>query len=117
MRFASPPATGMVYKSPISSNTSDWPSGETSSDIHVPSDVVNSMVRVVTSGSESVRAFLPVSAAADGATDGACSGTGGERTGGRGTQKQVIRFGSPGGGAKLNPQHKRVNPKKPVVTR
>src|SRR5258708_10283487 len=103
MRCAGPPATGMVYKSPISSNTSDWPSGETSSDIHVPSDVVNSMVRVVTSGSESARTFLPVSATADGATDGVCSGTGGKMTASRATKYQGIGCGSGSGAEKIEP--------------
>src|SRR5258708_36834398 len=113
MRFASPPATGMVYKSPISSNTSDWPSGETSSDIHVPSDVVNSMVRVVTSGSESVRAFLPVSAAADGATDGACSGTGGKRTASRAPKNPAMGCGSGGGAEEQKPPNQNREQQKP----
>src|SRR5690242_9233412 len=83
MRFASPPATGIVYRSPINSNTIVCPSGDTSSDIHVPSDVVNSMVRVVASGNESLRTFLPVSATTDEATAGVDCGTDGNRTASR----------------------------------
>src|SRR5260221_14573105 len=46
MRFASPPITGIVYRSPSSSNTIVCPSGDTSSEIQVPSDVVKSTARV-----------------------------------------------------------------------
>src|SRR5215469_4773478 len=52
---------GMVYRSPTSSNTMVLPSGETSGDIQVPSDVVNETVRVVVRGRSPF--FLPVSAA------------------------------------------------------
>src|SRR5437879_2919756 len=55
MRFASPPVTGRVYRSPSSSNTMVCPSGDTSSEIQVPSDVVKSTLRVVFKGSESSR--------------------------------------------------------------
>src|SRR5213075_1508713 len=53
MRVAVPPATGIVYRSPRSSNTMVLPSGETSSDIHVASDVSKLTVRAVFSGKES----------------------------------------------------------------
>src|SRR5207249_11009112 len=55
MRFASPPVGGIVYRSPSSSNTIVCPSGDTSSEIQVPSDVVKSTLRVVFRGSESGR--------------------------------------------------------------
>src|SRR6266576_2154150 len=55
MRFASPPVGGIVYRSPRSSNTIVCPSGDTSSEIQVPSDVVKSTLRVVFRGSESGR--------------------------------------------------------------
>jgi len=42
-----------VYRSPSSSNTIVCPSGDTSSDIQVPSDVVKSTARVGFKGSES----------------------------------------------------------------
>ena len=53
IRVAVPPVTGMVYRSPRSSKTIVLPSGETSSDIHVASDVSKLTVRVVFSGNES----------------------------------------------------------------
>src|SRR5579863_499025 len=37
--FAVPPCMGSVYKCPTRSNTSVFPSGDTSRDIHVPSSV------------------------------------------------------------------------------
>ena len=52
-RVAVPPATGMVYRSPSSSKTIDLPSGDTSSDIQVASDVSKLTVRAICSGSES----------------------------------------------------------------
>src|SRR6059058_4237300 len=55
MRFASPPARGIVYRSPSSSNTIVCPSGDTSSEIQVPSDVVKSTLRVGFKGNESGR--------------------------------------------------------------
>src|SRR5947208_15790246 len=55
MRFASPPVTGIVYRSPSSSSTMDCPSGDTSSEIQVPSDVVKSTLRVGFKGNESGR--------------------------------------------------------------
>src|SRR2546430_6444076 len=55
MRFASPPVGGIVYRSPSSSNTIVCPSGDTSSEIQVPSDVVKSTLRVVFKGNESGR--------------------------------------------------------------
>jgi len=48
-----PPASGSVYRSPSSSNTTVCPSGDTSSDIQVPSDVMKSTARVGFKGSES----------------------------------------------------------------
>src|SRR5437660_3307204 len=48
------------------------------------------MVRVVTRGNESVRAFFPVSATKDAATVGGCSGTGGKMTASRATTYQGI---------------------------
>jgi hypothetical protein len=47
---------GRVYRSPSKSNTILAPRGATSSDIHVPSEVVNRTVRGVGSGSESAAA-------------------------------------------------------------
>src|SRR5437764_14842308 len=55
MRFASPPVTGIVYRSPSSSSTTVCPSGDTSSEIQVPSDVVQSTLRVAFRSSESDR--------------------------------------------------------------
>src|SRR5258707_361995 len=63
-RVAAPPTAGSVYRSPSSSNTIVRPSGDTSSDSQVPSDVSNSMVRVVTRGSSSFLFFLLVSGGA-----------------------------------------------------
>src|SRR5262252_2579312 len=51
MRVADPPVIGSVYRSPRRSNTSVRPSGDTSTDIQVPSSVVNLRGRVGTSGS------------------------------------------------------------------
>src|SRR5690348_15490841 len=68
--FASPPDTGSVYRSPSNSKTIVRPSGETSSDIHVPSEVVKSMARVGLSGSSSAF-FLEVSGLA--AAAGCCA--------------------------------------------
>src|SRR2546422_5807137 len=76
MRVAVPPAIASVYRSPSSSNTIVRPSGETSSESHVPSEVVKSTLRVGVSGSESV--FLrAVSAAGLAAGAGCCAGLGG----------------------------------------
>src|SRR5256885_8431457 len=55
MRFASPPVGGIVYRSPSSSNTIVCPSGDTSSEIQVPSEVVKSTLRVAFKGRESGR--------------------------------------------------------------
>src|SRR5947208_14955229 len=55
MRFASPPVTGIVYRSPSSSSTTVCPSGDTSSEIQVPSDVVKSTLQVGFKGNESGR--------------------------------------------------------------
>src|ERR1043165_404127 len=46
MRVALPPGIGTVYRAPTTSNTIVLPSGETSSDIQVPSSVVNDAWRV-----------------------------------------------------------------------
>src|SRR2546426_1144411 len=61
MRVAAPPVTGIVYRSPSSSNTIVLPSGETSSESQVPSCASNSTLRVGVSGSESVFARCVVS--------------------------------------------------------
>ena len=66
MRVASPPAIGIVYRSPSSSNTIVLPSGDTSSDNHVPSCASNATVRVGVSGSESVLGRFAVSTRAAG---------------------------------------------------
>jgi len=66
IRVAAPPATGNVYRSPSSSNTIVFPSGDTSSESQVPSCVSNSTVRVGVSGSESVLGRRAVSARATG---------------------------------------------------
>src|SRR3982751_5411403 len=50
-RVALPPVIGSEYRSPRRSNTSVFPSGETSSEIHVPFVVVKEWVRAVLSGS------------------------------------------------------------------
>ena len=49
--FASPPSIGTAYRSPRSSKRMVLPSGETSSETHVPSSVVNSTVRSGFNGS------------------------------------------------------------------
>src|SRR5690348_491345 len=74
IRVAVPPAMGMVYRSPTSSNTMVLPSGETSRDIQVPSDVENETVRVVLSGRSPF--FLPVSARARTSGEAARAGAG-----------------------------------------
>src|SRR5690348_11133948 len=74
IRVAVPPAMGMVYRSPTSSNTMVLPSGETSRDIQVPSDVENDTVRVVLSGRSPF--FLPVSARARTSGEAARAGAG-----------------------------------------
>ena len=51
MRVAFPPAIGSVYRSPVRSKTIVFPSGETSSDSHVPSSVVKAVLRVGMIGS------------------------------------------------------------------
>src|SRR5439155_10204224 len=61
MRVAAPPVTGIVYRSPSSSNTIVLPSGETSRESQVPSCASNSTLRVGVSGSESVLARCVVS--------------------------------------------------------
>src|SRR2546427_12319777 len=76
MRVAVPPAIASVYRSPSSSNTMVRPSGETSSESHVPSEVVKSTLRVGVSGSESVL-LRAVSAAGFAAGAGCCAGFGG----------------------------------------
>ena len=58
IRVALPPVIGMVYRSPSSSNTIVLPSGETSSDIHVASDVSKLTVRAIFNGSESSLTFV-----------------------------------------------------------
>ena len=50
MALASPPSIGRVYRSPSSSKRIVLPSGEMSSETHVPSSVVNSTVRSGLSG-------------------------------------------------------------------
>src|SRR5689334_18731993 len=55
MRVAWPPAIGIVYRSPRMSKTIVWPFGETSSEIHDASSVVNLSVRDVMSGKDCVR--------------------------------------------------------------
>ena len=54
--IAVPPAIGSEYRSPRMSNTIDWPSGATSSEIHDASSVVKRSVRGVASGSPLLRA-------------------------------------------------------------
>src|SRR5437867_7099194 len=58
IRVAVPAVLGIVYRSPRSSKTIVLPSGETSSDIHVASDVSKLTVRVIFSGSESSLIFV-----------------------------------------------------------
>ena len=58
IRVAAPPVTGIVYRSPINSKTTVLPSGDTSNEIHVPSDVSKLTVRVVFSGNESSLTFV-----------------------------------------------------------
>src|SRR5712671_1602719 len=53
-RGALPPVMGSEYRSPRRSNTSVFPSGETSSEIQVPFVVVKVWVRAVLSGSPAV---------------------------------------------------------------
>src|SRR2546427_8427320 len=77
MRVAVPPAIASVYRSPSSSNTMVRPSGETSSESHVPSEVVKSTLRVGVSGSESVL-LRAVSAAGFAAGAGCFAGLGGD---------------------------------------
>src|SRR5258707_9692391 len=59
IRFAAPPEVASVYMSPSKSNTIVLPSDETSSDIQVPSSVVNSIFLSVLSGRPS--SFLSLS--------------------------------------------------------
>ena len=49
-RVASPPVIGIEYRSPSMSKTIVWPSGLTSSEIQVPSLVVNRAQRAGSSG-------------------------------------------------------------------
>src|SRR6266851_2098042 len=53
IRVAAPPVIGIVYRSPSNSKTMVLPSGDTSRDIHVPSDVSKLTLRVIGNGSES----------------------------------------------------------------
>src|SRR6476646_5178812 len=63
MRVALPPLMGTVYRSPSRSKTMVLPSGETSSDIQVPSSVVNDAWRVGRIGRSVLGAvFLAMSA-------------------------------------------------------
>src|SRR5579864_6707194 len=68
--LAVPPAIGTVYRSPTRSKMMVWPSGETSSESHVPSLVANSILRAGLSGSGS--SFF--GAASFGDAEGACFG-------------------------------------------
>src|ERR1043165_5021038 len=62
MRVALPPGIGTVYRAPTTSNTIVLPSGETSSDIQVPSSVVNDAWRVGRIGRSELGAVLGASA-------------------------------------------------------
>ncbi len=74
------------------------------------------MVRVVTSGSESVRTFFPVSATTDGATDGVCSETGGKMTASRATKYQGIGCVSGSGAENLKAESKSVKQEQYCLT-
>src|SRR2546428_8710450 len=79
MRVAVPPVIAIVYKSPSSSKTMLRPSGETSSEIQVPSCVSNSTLRVGVSGRLS---FFVVESAAAGGGRTRSGGTEGAQRGG-----------------------------------
>src|SRR2546428_13742477 len=79
MRVAVPPVIAIVYKSPSSSKTMLRPSGETSSEIQVPSCVSNSTLRVGVSGRLS---FFVVESAAAGGGRTRSGGTQGAQAGG-----------------------------------